>query len=267
MNSLPYASHWEADALLNWYDNEPSLRICIVTGSPPASTKTAGAAYAAKAPRPKESFCAGQDLIEQGKIRQAELSGSAPPRQLLQHPKAGFMAVSRRYGKKPVIAAVNGYAMGGGFEIVLGCDLVVASPEATFALPEASRGLYAGAGGLSRLVRIVGLPVATEVAIAGRVLSAKEALELNVINKVSSSHETVVQEAIDMAGRIAQLSPDAVIVSRHGLHLAIEEGSVEKAAQRVEEDYGDKLRRGENIRIGLRAFAEKKKPQWIGSKL
>lgn len=256
MNSLPYASHWEADSLITWYDAEPTLRVCIVTGSPPST------------PNPsKESFCAGQDLIEQGTIRAAELSGKALPKSSLTHPRTGFMGLSRRLGKKPVIAAVNGYAMGGGFEIVLGCDMVVASPYASFALPEATRGLYAAAGGLSRLVRIVGVPVASEVALTGRVLSADEALRLNIVNRVAKSHESTVEEAVALAKKMEGLSPDAIIVSRHGLHMGIEEGSVERAAQRTDEEYGEKLRRGENIRIGLTAFAKKERPRWVDSKL
>ena len=106
LNSLPYASHWEADALLSWYDGEPSLRVAVVTG---AGSK---------------AFCAGQDLIEQNEIaiKHAQGGKDLPPSQMLTHPKTGFMAVSRRgnMGKKPIIAAVNGYSMGGGFEIVLG---------------------------------------------------------------------------------------------------------------------------------------------------
>jgi enoyl-CoA hydratase/carnithine racemase len=97
MNSLPSASHWEADALLTWYDNEPSLRVLIITG--------AG----------KKAFCAGQDLIEQAKFR----SNPDTPMALRKHPPSGFAGISRRTGKKPIIAAVNGFALGGGFEICL----------------------------------------------------------------------------------------------------------------------------------------------------
>ena len=97
MNSLPYESHWEAAALLDWFDNEPSLRVAVITG--------AG----------DKAFCAGQDLIEQGQIRRKPMR-----RELMTHPFSGFMGVSRRTGKKPILAAVNGFALGGGFEIVLG---------------------------------------------------------------------------------------------------------------------------------------------------
>lgn len=254
MNSLPYASHWEADALINWFDNERSLRIAIVTGT-------------------GKAFCAGQDLIEQrdiANLRERRAKGEQvelPDRRLLTHPQSGFMGLSRRVGKKPVIAAVNGWAMGGGFEICLGVDMIVASPNATFGLPEAMRGLYAGAGGLSRLVRLAGITVASEVAMAGRFLSAQEAARYLIANKVSKTHESLVPEAVELASRIASLSPDAIIVTRHGLRQSWEQASVERASQETELRYGAALRDGENIGIGLRAFAEKKKPNWVPSKL
>lgn len=96
MNSIPLAAHWEGETIFQWYDDEPSLRVAIITG--------AGA----------KAFCAGQDLIEQSMLDQRDT-----------HPKerkfspGGFAGISRRQGKKPVIAAVNGFALGGGFEICL----------------------------------------------------------------------------------------------------------------------------------------------------
>ena len=254
MNSLPYASHWEADALLQWFDREPSLRVAVITGT-------------------GKAFCAGQDLIEQrdlANLRERAMKGEKvdiPDTRLLRHPFSGFMGVSRRAGKKPVIAAVNGWAMGGGFEICLGCDMIVASPNATFGLPEAMRGLYAGAGGLSRLVRLAGITIASEVAMAGRFLSAEEAARYQIANKVSKSHESLIPEAVELASRVASLSPDSIIVTRSGLREALEQASVERASQETEQRYGHALRDGDNIAIGLRAFADKKQPKWVPSKL
>jgi enoyl-CoA hydratase/carnithine racemase len=146
-------------------------------------------------------------------------------------------------------------------------DMVVASPRAVFGLPEASRGVYASAGGLARIVRICGLQIGSEIAMAGRQLSAEEALRFNVINKVSQTHESVVHEAVDMAKAISNFSPDAIIITRSGLRETWETGSVERASQRTDDRYGKHLREAENTRIGLEAFAQKKKPQWVPSKL
>ncbi|KAF2674432.1 ClpP/crotonase [Microthyrium microscopicum] len=242
MNSIPVLGHWEADSLFTWFDEEPSLRVAVITG--------AG----------DKAFSAGADLIEAGKTRGAG-KAQAPV------PLSGFMGVSRRVGKKPIIAAVNGFALGGGFEICLGCDMIVASPKAQFGLPEALRGLYAGAGGLSRLVRLVGLTQASEIALTGKRLSAEEAVARGVANKVSKTHESVVEEAIEMATLIGELSPDAVIVTKHGLRQALETASVERASQLTQERYGYALSQAPNFRIGLTAFAQKQKPNWVASKL
>lgn len=145
--------------------------------------------------------------------------------------------------------------------------MIVASPKATFGLPEASRGLYAGAGGLSRLVRLAGMTVASEVAMTGRFLSAQEAAQYNIVNRVSKTHESVVDEALELASKVAGLSPDAIIVTRHGLRESWEEASVERASQNTEQRFGAGLRDGANLAIGLKAFAEKKQPQWVPSKL
>lgn len=99
MNSIPVIGHWEGDAIYSWFDNEPELRVAIITGSG------------------DKSFSAGADLIEAGKNR---TSGNRKAGSILGFPASGFAGISRRVGKKPIIAAVNGYALGGGFEIVLG---------------------------------------------------------------------------------------------------------------------------------------------------
>ncbi|EPE28465.1 ClpP/crotonase [Glarea lozoyensis ATCC 20868] len=244
MNSLPSAAHWEAQSLFTWYDHEPSLLVAIITGS---GLKT---------------FCSGQDLIEQNQFKI-----NPPPMQMRRHPPAGFCGISRRTGKKPIIAAVNGFALGGGMEIVLNCDMTVASPTSSFSLPEVNVGLYAAAGGLPRLVHTLGMPLASEIALTGRRLTATEALSFHLINRVSSSPESLLDETIDLAKKIAAQSPDAVIVTRAGLREAWETASVENATKRVSERYDKGIFEGENVEIGLKAFKDKSKPVWKASKL
>lgn len=248
------AGHWEADALFTWFDSEPSLRVAIIS------------AVGDKA------FCAGQDIIEVGKRggnvqnEPAGTSGSIDATKV-GHPPSGFAGLSRRAGKKPVIAAVNGLALGGGFEICLNCDIVVASPKAEFGLPESLRGLYAGAGGLPRLVRECGLHIASELALTGRRVSASEAKELHLINRISKSQESVVEEAVELAKAIAATSPDSIIITRAALRESWETASVERATQLTAGRYQEALLKGENFRIGMAAFAKKQKPEWVPSKL
>jgi enoyl-CoA hydratase/carnithine racemase len=145
--------------------------------------------------------------------------------------------------------------------------MTVASPTATFGLPEALRGIYAGAGGLPRLVRNVGLPLASEIAMSGRTLSATEALRLNLINHVSKSPATLLDEAVALATKVADISPDAIIVTRAALRETWENGSVERGFQLVDERMKRGLMEGENSTEGLAAFREKRKPVWKASKL
>lgn len=103
--------------------------------------------------------------------------------------------------------------------------------------------------------------------MAGRQLSAEEAEKYLIVNKVSKSHDQLIPDAVDLASRIAGLSPDAIIITRHGLRQAWETASVERASQLTADTYGAKLAKAENTMIGLTAFAQKKQPQWVPSKL
>ena len=145
--------------------------------------------------------------------------------------------------------------------------MVVASPTSSFGLPEATVGLYAAAGGLPRLIHNTSLQIASEIAMTGRRLTAQEALGYHLINKISATPESVVDEAIEMAKKVASLSPDAIMVTRAALREAWEDGSVERGTQRVSEKYDRALFEGENIKIGLEAFAGKRKPVWVPSKI
>ncbi|KAJ6447027.1 carnitinyl-CoA dehydratase [Purpureocillium lavendulum] len=244
MNAIPMAGHWEGMRLWSWFDEEPGLRVAIVTG------------------RGKKAFCCGADLKEQFEKK----SSSSEPPSVTPFPPGSFMGLSTRVGKKPVIAAVNGFALGGGFEIALNCDLVVASPSATFGLPEAKRGLWAAAGGIPRVVRTFGMQKASEIVLAGRTLSAEEARDLGFC-RVSTSPESLLEEAVTLAKEVADMSPDAVVVSRAGLRETWETASVDRSAQLVSDRYAKGILEGENLRIGLTAFVTKSKPEWVPSKL
>ncbi len=180
-------------------------------------------------------------------------------------PPSGFGALSRRAGLKPVIAAVNGLAYGGGCEIIINCDMVLASPDALFALPEVKRGVVALAGALPRLIRTVGRPRAMEMALTGRTLSAKEAESWGLINRVVEGG--VVEAAVEMAKSVAENSPDAVIVSREGIKIGWEGVGAEDGTRIWGETWYPRLTRGENMKEGVRAFVEKRKPKWKEAKL
>ncbi|KAJ5239864.1 hypothetical protein N7468_004483 [Penicillium chermesinum] len=241
MNALPMGAHDEGTALWNWLDSEPSMRVGVITGK---GTK---------------AFCAGADLLEQRDS--SKDVGNSQPKGTQKIAEGGFAGLTSRRGKKPVIAA--------GplpFPLVLR-DLVVASPQAQFALPEVLRGLYAGAGGLARVVRNCGMQIGTEIALTGRRLTTEEAVKYNLVNRVAATPESTLPEALELAKSIASMSPDAIIVSRAGLREAWETGNVLEAIRTTADRYSDALRSSENLRIGLEAFAQKKQPQWVPSKL
>lgn len=196
-------------------------------------------------------------------------------------PPTGFGGLTLRRGKKPIIAAVNGLAHGGGFEILTNVDIVLASPHATFVLPEVKRGVVAIAGALPRLPRIVGRMRAMEMVLLGREIGVWEGVRWGFVNAVADAEdeggktgggkgEGVVAMAVRWAREIAERnSPDAVVVSKAGVDMAWEgAGGVTEASERIREgELWRGLERGENMREGLRAFGEKRAPRWVDSKL
>src|SRR6202046_1278753 len=173
----------------------------------------------------------------------------------------GFGGLTQRDFPKPIIAAVNGSALAGGFEIMLSCDLVVAAEHATFGIPEAKRGLIAGAGGLLRMPKRLPMAVALELAMTGDPIDAARAYDLGLVNRVVPSG-VVVEEAIALADRIAANAPLAVRYSK----------SVMKQAAEVSEAEGWKINgvvAGVVFLLvvdleGPIAFAEKRPPNWQG---
>jgi enoyl-CoA hydratase/carnithine racemase len=164
---------------------------------------------------------------------------------------------------KPIIAAVNGIAFGGGMEMILNCDLVIASEDAVFALPEVKRGVVASQGGIPRIKAAVGHQLASEMLLLGRTVSAVEAYErFGFVNMVVPKAQ-LLQTAIEWAFMITQNSPDAVQSTKRALIETAKHGDVEQATvAHIRSPESTRTYQGENIKEGLQAFQEKRKPIW-----
>ncbi|EON96716.1 putative carnitinyl- dehydratase protein [Phaeoacremonium minimum UCRPA7] len=252
LNAIPSSLHSRFDALWRWYDSEPSLRCAVLTGS-------------------GRAFCAGADLKEWN-----ERHNASSPQQQDQERAAkserwmasGFGGLSNRAGKKPIIAAVNGLCLGGGMEIAINCDLIIASAEAKFGLPEVTRGVIALAGALPRLIRTAGRQRASEMALVGRMYTAAEMREWGLVNiVVEKGQDEFLQEAIKLADAVAANSPDAVIASKEGLRLGWEPIGPELGTDIIERGIYGRMDAGENMKEGVRSFVERRKPVWKDSKL
>jgi crotonobetainyl-CoA hydratase len=198
-----------------------------------------------------KAFSAGMDLKAFSSGEGGSIMGAS----------GGFAGLTRRDFPKPTIAAVNGSALAGGFEIMLSCDLVVAAEHATFGIPEAKRGLIAGAGGLIRMPKRLPMAVALELAMTGDSIDAQRAHALGLVNKVVPAAR-LVDEALDLAGRIAANAPLAVryskSVMKRAAELPEEEGwAVNNEAVGVVFTSADAME-------GPVAFAEKRAPKWQG---
>lgn len=243
LNCTTAADVLEITSIFRWIDAEPSLSVAILTG---AGTK---------------AFSTGADLKEwQSKVTSSAKPGAGPG------DVPGAIPMSNRVGKKPVIAAVNGMALGGGCETVINCDIVVAAETATFGLVEVKRGVAAYAGALPRLIRTLGLQRASEFALTGKVISAQQAEKWGFVNKIVPQQD-VVKEAVKYAELIAENSPDSIICTRAGLRQGWETASVVEATAVTGQNEWAELQKGENILEGLKAFKEKRKPVWKGARL
>jgi len=197
-----------------------------------------------------KSFSAGADL----KYAASGAMGMVTAR-------GGFAGIVKRTFSKPLIAAVNGTALGGGFEIALSCDLIVAAEQAVFGLPEVKRGLIAGAGGLIRLGRLLPRPLALEIALTGEPISAQRAQDLGLISRVVPM-PALLDTALSLAELIAANAPLAVRLSKE-LVTAAPDLTMDEAWARSDA-FGQQIIRSEDMREGLQAFAEKRRPNWQG---
>jgi enoyl-CoA hydratase len=171
----------------------------------------------------------------------------------------GFGGITKRDFPKPLIAACNGSALAGGFEIMLSCDLVVAADHAKFGIPEAARGLVAGAGGLIRLPKRVPMAVALELALTAEPIDAEKALSIGLINRVVPA-ASLMDEAMALAGAIAKNAPGAVRVSKRVMKQAAELSEDESWG--INDAAFSEITASPDAMEGAVAFAEKRQPNW-----
>jgi len=204
-----------------------------------------------------QSFCAGADLKA---IARGERIVPEDPVKAAW----GFAGIVRHNVSKPIIAAVNGTALGGGTELALSCDLIVASETATFGLPEVKRGLLAGAGGAFRIVQQLPRKIGMELLLTGDPITAARALELGLVNQVVPQAE-VVAAALALAERITVNAPLSVQASKR-IALGIIDGKIAAEDSFWSQTSAENaiLVKSEDAREGPRAFAEKRTPNWQG---
>jgi len=221
------------DAVVQETENDPDIWAVVLTGSG------------------EKAFCTGADLKEIAAGRGVDLVT----------PNGGFAGFVFAKRCKPWIAAVNGKAVGGGFEIALACDLIVASDAASFALPEVSRGLVATAGGILRLPRYLPRAIALEAIVTGLPLSAQRAATFGLVNRVVPA-ERLLYESLALARRITNNAPLAV---RESLHIARQ--SIDRSEQELKELTHERwmnMTHSNDFKEGAQAFIEERMPRWTG---
>jgi enoyl-CoA hydratase/carnithine racemase len=232
-NAIDGAVTQRLESLVSQLESDPDIWVVVLTG--------AG----------EKAFCAGADLREIAAGRERAIWTRAGG-------FAGFVKATRH---KPWIAAVNGAALAGGMELALACDMIVASADAQFGLPEARRGLAAIAGGLFRLVRTLPPKIAVELIATGRSMTADEAARWGLVNYVVERGQTV-ERALQLAAEVTTSAPLAVRsslrVARQAFDLAEDE------LFRLGMELAKELAITEDFKEGPRAFIEKRAPRWTG---
>jgi len=238
MNSISPPSSEELSKVFNEFNEDPDAWVCIVTG--------AG----------DRAFSAGNDLKYQAQ------HGAEAVAKATEAIKGGFAGITSRFDCfKPLIAAVNGLALGGGFEIALACDIIIAAENAQFGLPEPRVGLIAGAGGLHRLPRQIPYHLAMGMILTSKRLTAQGALQYGLVNEVVPL-EDLIPTAEKWAAEIMKGAPLSIRASKEsavkGLGIPLEEALPKVFPGMVA------MHKSEDLIEGPRAFAEKRPPRWKG---
>lgn len=232
LNALNSVVMEEMANALESFDADPEIGAIVITGD-------------------ERAFAAGADI--------KEMSDASPVDMLLA---ASIDRWDRIQGvKKPVIAAVSGWCLGGGNELAMACDMIVASESAKFGQPEINLGVIPGAGGTQRLTRTVGKAAAMEMVLNDRQLAAEEAYRLGLVNRVVPV-EVYLEEALQLANEIAQRAPLAVRVGKEMVNQAFESFLSEGIADERRTFYF--LFSSEDQKEGMQAFIEKRTPKWKG---
>ena len=235
MNALHPPANAELAQVFDDFAADPELWVAILTGAGP------------------RAFSAGNDLRWQAE-------GNA-----VTVPPTGFAGLTSRWDlDKPIIAAVNGVAMGGGFEIALACDIIIAADTAVFALPEPRVGLAALAGGLHRLPRTIGVKRAMAMILTGRSVPAAEGKALGFVHDVVAP-DALMHTAKALAAQICELSPMSIRASKQVVARSLDTASLQEAYEgQMKHPAVSALWKSEDLREGPLAFAQKRKPEWKG---
>ena len=232
LNALSSALVKELTTAMEAFDQDPEVRVIIVTGG-------------------EKVFAAGADIKEMAE---------ATPFDERLHTRLAYRDRINRISK-PVIAAVSGYALGGGCELAMSCDIIIASGTARFGQPEINLGIIPGSGGTQRLTRIVGKHLAMEMVLTGELLSAAEAQRLGLVNKVVPV-ELLMEEARGLAKKIAAKSPLAVKLAKEAVLKAFNAPLDEGLEFERKSFY--LLFASEDQKEGMKAFIEKRKAEFKG---
>jgi enoyl-CoA hydratase len=232
MNALNNTLMRELMDALEAFDQDEEIRAIVVTGN-------------------QKAFAAGADIKEMADKTVQDMYD--------RDPIAQFGRI--RAIRKPVIAAVSGWALGGGCELALSCDMVIASETAKFGQPEITIGVIPGAGGTQRLTRAVGKALAMEMILNNRTLSAAEALQFGLVNRIVPA-EAYLEAAMKLAEEVAARAPLAVRSGKKMINQAYETSLEDALVEEKKEFYN--LFITEDQKEGMQAFAEKRKPQWTG---